>query len=405
MISPATNMFHPQGQPGANIFHPQGAQQQPKPASPMNTLFHPQSQNLGQISSPAAPKIAPQVAPQQPKPPAISNSVSGGITNPGGGGNQQPIQGSGDLQTQGQTNNTIPYPYNKYINQELQSGWNLAQQPLPIYGAPRIAPITAQEQQGLNGIASLQNGYQPYLNSAQQSIQNAPQSFTPQQWNTQTSQQYMDPYAKDVVQNQQDMALHNAQIANQQLMGNAAQQGAFGGSRQGVMQSENARNLGILQNQIANQGLSQAYQQGENTFNTANQTGLNAAQYGTQSQLAKGAAMGGLGSMSQQLGLGASNANIAAGQIGQNQTQNSLNLAYGDFLNQRQYPQNQLSAFNSLMSGSYPGTYNQQQNAVAPNQAQNYLGLGIAGLGAITSPLSSGGSSILGDIGSFISGL
>lgn len=341
----------------------------------------------------------------QARPPSVSNSVTGGITNPRGGGGQQQIQGSGDLQTTNQTNNSIPYPYNKYINQELQSGWNLAQQPRPIYGAPRIAPIPGQEQQGLNGIASLQNQYQPYLNKAQQYIQGAQMGYNPQQWNAQTAQKYMDPYAKSVVQDQQDMALHNAQIANQQLMGNAAQQGAFGGSRQGVMQAENARNLGVLQNQIADQGLSQAYQQGENTFNQANQTGLDAAKYGTTSALAKGTAMGGLGSMGQQLGLTGANANIAAGQIGQNQTQNSLNLAYGDFLNQRQYPMNQLQSFNSLMSGSYPNTYNQQTNAVAPNQTQNYLGLGIAGLGALTAPTGSGGSSILGDIGSFVGGL
>lgn len=437
------------------------------------------------VAQPTSPKISsPFQSSPKPNPPGVvapvgSPAASNSINTIPAVANQanNNFQGQGNLQTTGSTTNSVPQPYAPYVSNVLQAGWNAATQPYPIYGAPRIAPLNAQENQALSSIQGLQGQYQPALNQAygtisgtqaqyspymtqaasdiqslpgqyqpllsqaQQAANSATTSYTPQQWNSATAGQYMDPYMQSVVQDQQNMALHNAQIAQRQMNGNAAAQGAFGGTRMAMEDAENQRNLGILQNQIANQGLSQAYQQGQNTFNTANQMGLSAAQFGNQAPLGVSNALSNIGSLSgnlgisganalsgigglgqstgtaqanalgnlattgQNLGLTGANANLAAGQIGQGQTQNSLNLAYSDFLAQHGWPQQQLSWYNTLLGGSYPNNYNTTTNSAQPNQAANYLGLGIAGLGALSQPLTSGGNSILGDVGTFLGGL
>jgi hypothetical protein len=92
--------------------------------------------------------------------------------------------------------------------------------------APQIAGQDALQQQAQTLATQGVGSYQPFLQQAQAST--GPQAF----------QQYMSPYQSQVM----DAALaefdRNAQIQQQQIADQAVASGAFGGGREGVMQSE-----------------------------------------------------------------------------------------------------------------------------------------------------------------------
>ena len=98
----------------------------------------------------------------------------------------------------------------------------------------------------------------------------AAQMAGPQSWLAQgTAQAYMNPYQQAVT----DQALYEANRQYQQqlnqLNAQAVSAHAYGGSRQAIQQAEAARNNAINQAAIENTGLSNAYTQGTQQFNTA----------------------------------------------------------------------------------------------------------------------------------------
>lgn len=298
--------------------------------------------------------------------------------------------GSSNNTTTTNNTSTIPAPYSQYIPQTLGAAWGIANNtPYTPYPGQQIAPLNSQETSSLQGIQNLQGAYQPLMNSAANLSQGAPTSYTPQTWNNTTAQQYMSPYTSQVNDAQNAELLRNAQINQQHLGGNAAQQNAFGGSRFGLEQSENARNLQTAQNMNTATNLNQAYNSGQGAFNTANQMGLSAAQFGNQGANNSAYTLGSLASQGQNLGITGANANLAAGQVAQNQAQNSLNLGYSNFQQQLNYPKDQLAWFNSIMSGAQSPTSNTSSTTTTPGASpfSQIAGLGIAGLGAYNSGL------------------
>lgn len=104
------------------------------------------------------------------------------------------------------------------------------------------------------------------------------------------AQQYMSPYMQSVVDIQQREAQRAADIATQSRNAQAVRAGAYGGSRQAIMDSEAARNLATQQGDIQAQGLQAAYSQAQQQFNAdqarrAQEAAL-AAQYGMTAQQA-----------------------------------------------------------------------------------------------------------------------
>ena len=107
----------------------------------------------------------------------------------------------------------------------------------------------------------------------------AAQMAGPQSWLAQgTAQAYMNPYQQAVT----DQALYEANRQYQQqlnqLNAQAVGANAYGGSRQAIQQAEAARNNAINQAAIENTGLSNAYTQGTQQFNTAQGQQLQAGQ-------------------------------------------------------------------------------------------------------------------------------
>src|SRR5215831_11862250 len=100
-----------------------------------------------------------------------------------------------------------------------------------------------------------------------------------------TSQQYMSPYMQDVVDTQKQKAVQDWNQALETQRGQAAAAGAYGGSRQAVEEATGQRDLQLQLAQIQASGLQNAYQQGQQQFNTQQQQALAAQQFNIQSAL------------------------------------------------------------------------------------------------------------------------
>jgi len=102
------------------------------------------------------------------------------------------------------------------------------------------------------------------------------------------SQGYMSPYMQNVVNAQQREARRAGEIQRNQNQAQAVNAGAFGGSRQAIVEAERQRNLGTQLGDIQAQGLQQAYQQGQGQFNTEQNAYLQAQQANQQANMQTG---------------------------------------------------------------------------------------------------------------------
>ncbi len=100
---------------------------------------------------------------------------------------------------------------------------------------------------------------------------------------------FMSPYMQSVVEAQQREARRISDVQQQVEQAQAARSGAFGGSRQGILQAERSRNLARQLGDIQATGLQSAFQQAQQQFNTEQQARLAAQQANQQAGLTVGA--------------------------------------------------------------------------------------------------------------------
>jgi hypothetical protein len=189
--------------------------------------------------------------------------------------------------------------------------------------------------------------------------------------NPYATQAYMSPYMQNVVNVQQQEAQRMSDIAGTQQRGQATQQGAFGGSRQALMEAERQRNLATQQGQIQATGLQSAFDQARQ----AQQFGANLGLQGAQAGIAGG----------QQLyGQGLGNLGLQSQYGGQQQAynQNVLNQAIQNYANVQQYPQQQLAFMNAQIRGLPMQSTTTQSYQAAPSAISQLAGLGTAAYGA-----------------------
>jgi len=241
---------------------------------------------------------------------------------------------------------------------------------------------TAGQAQGLQSLA-------------QQAIQQGRQ-YGQDITNPYRTQAFMSPYMQNVVDIQQREARRASDIASQADKASAVKAGAFGGSRQAVMEAERQRNLATQLGDIQAQGLQSAFQNAQqqqlNAQNQAMQgygTGIQGYGAGITGQTgAYGAASQGAGTLGalggQQLNAQQSIANLQ-NTFGQQQQQNQqqiINQAMQNYQMQRMYPQQQLQYLGSLLSGLPVSSTGQVTNIPAPSLVSQLGGLGTAAVGA-----------------------
>jgi hypothetical protein len=289
---------------------------------------------------------------------------------------------------------------------------SVSERPVDI-PAMQIAGMSPQQQDALRMASSGIGVYQPYMNQASQNYANASAGFSglpqygqaainygvagAQAYNPQSSADYMNPYQEQVTQNAMKEMQRQAQVQQQGLSAQAVKSGAFGGSRQGVQQTELGRNLYDIQSQRIFQDYANNYNQAQTaSMNAFQNQQARAQQVGNLAlgagNLAQAGAAGLAGVGQQTANLGQQMSGLAQGDtsflynIGEKQQayQQKVNDAARQTALQQQYEPYQRVSF---LSDIYKGAPSSQQTlsqtaAPSPSLISQVGGLGIAGLSA-----------------------
>jgi len=203
----------------------------------------------------------------------------------------------------------------------LGRGAALANEPYYAYQGPLTAGESAPQTAAFQGIGNLVVPTEQMGN------------YVPQQFSATAAQQYMNPYLQAALDPQIAEARRQAEIQRMQDAGRLTQAGAFGGSRQAIMESELNRNL--LQNLagITGTGYAQAYNQAMQQFNTE-QDRQAAAQTAANTY--------GLAALTKQAELGGIQRGI---------TQEGIAAERAQFEEERDFPYKQVQYMQSLLQG------------------------------------------------------
>jgi len=329
------------------------------------------------------------------------HKVGGGRIYGGGGGGSAPAPSTAPTQTTVQNTN-IPEYAQPYVETMLgatqQQLFNTTTNPDGTVQITGVKPYVPYSQNPADYVAP----FSPLQQTAQQGVANLQ---TPQQYNTATGAaafgtgqalgagqglqntltsaqgigQYMNPYLQNVLQ--PSMALLNQQYGQQaaQEQGQATGAGAFGGSREALMQGLNQQNQMLAQNQLVGNAYNQAFQNAQNQATNVAGMNLQGAQAGIQGagQLAN---IGGQQLQAQQGILGAQ---AQAGAQQQAQQQQIINQAIQNYAVAQQYPQQQLAFMNAQLRGLPLQSSTVQQYQAAPSAISQAAGLGTAGIAGL----------------------
>ena len=199
-------------------------------------------------------------------------------------------------------------------------------------------------------------------------------------------QGYMSPYMQNVVDYQKQSALRDYQIAQPMRQAQAVAKGAFGGSRQAIVDSEAQRSLNSQLQGIQATGTQKAFEDAQRQQQFGAQLGLQGLQTGLQGfgQMGQSAStLGQLGTaqLGAQQGIIGTQSQMGAQQQGLEQQK--INQSIQDYATAQQYPMMQLAQLNAMLRGLPLQQSTTQQYQAQPGMAQQALGLGLGGLGAV----------------------
>lgn len=276
-------------------------------------------------------------------PRAFIRKAGGGII-PQGGGGSVPTSTT-------QTNTGLPSWALPYAQDTLAKQSALSDRGYQPYGEDRIAGFSPLQEQAKAQAAGMQTN-QAVGQGMGIAGQVAQGGLNTQNFGQAQADQYMSPYMQNVVDIQKREAQRQSGIQGTQQQAQAAQAGAFGGSRDAIMRAERERNLGTQMGDIQAQGSQAAYTNAQQQFNADQNRGIQGM------QLAGSAAntLGQLGGQQFQQGVDINKLQSAYGTQEQALKQAGLSQAYQDFQNQQAFPQQQLGYMANMINGLPIGT-------------------------------------------------
>ena len=236
-----------------------------------------------------------------------------------------------------------------YVTNMLGKGQALANQPYQAYTGPLSAGQSTAQQAAFQGVGNL----------SVPTGQMGAAGFQPQKFTAQAAQDYMNPYMQAALDPQIEEARRQAQITRLGDANRLTQAGAYGGSRQAIMESELNRSLGQNLANITGQGYQSAYDKAMQQFNTEQQA---------QSQAQNLTNQYGLQALQNQASLGAQERAIQSEGIAADIAQ---------FEEERDFPYKQTQYQQSLLQGLPLAA--QSYSYAKPSQLSELLG-GSGGL-------------------------
>jgi hypothetical protein len=172
------------------------------------------------------------------------------------------------------------------------------------------------------------------------------------------AQQYMNPYLESALRPQMAEMQRAADIARVQDAGRLTQAGAFGGSRQAIMESEGRRNLMGKQSDALAQGYSTAYDKAMQQFNADQARSAQEAQFGAtfglqglQTGLQGAQTQAQAGALEAQTGLAGLKGMLEAGGIERGIESEGIAADKAQFEEARLNPYKMVQFQQSLLSG------------------------------------------------------
>lgn len=234
---------------------------------------------------------------------------------------------------------TVAPGFQGYLENMLNRSWGLSQEQFQPYTGQKFAYETTDPTTG-----KVSFGYSPLEQQAFKGL-GAIGQYQPTQFNTGLGpvgsvQDYMNPYLQNVVDIQGREARRQADISRNAEQARLAQAGAYGGSRQAIMEAERQRNLGTQLGDIQEKGLMAAYDQAQKQRLAEATLGLSAQQYGE---------------LSKQFGAGqdlkTAGEQVKAGTIQRGIEQAPLDFGYQQWSESQNFPYKQLTFMRDIVSG------------------------------------------------------
>ena len=281
-----------------------------------------------------------------------------------------------------------------------QAGGGLLGQQQQIPGQ-QVAGFTPTQTSAMNLASQGIGAYQPYLDAAQAAQTAAlgtagagAQALAGMQFapTGEAIQQYMDPYQQNVTRDALKEMDRQGAMAQNQLAGQAVGAGAFGGSRFGIQQAEQARNLQDIKSRRIFEDMSRNYQQAVGAMQAANAARTQQAQgFANLGNVASGIGQrtGALGQAQQAAQAQDVSQLMGIGGMQQQLQQQGLNVGYQNQLNAMMEPYRRLSYGQQMLQGLAPlGGTTQQTVAPMPTtnpyvQAAGTMGTLYSGLGSL----------------------
>lgn len=274
------------------------------------------------------------------------------------------LSSSGLTDTPSSANVTGPSTFTQpYVQDVLGKGQALLNNPAPQYTGQLTAGTSDLQNQAWQGLSNLT--LPSTMTTAGTNLLDignkaAGTTYNPvgSAFDAAAAQQYMNPYLQASLNPQLEEARRQSQITQLANAAKSTQAGAYGGSRQALMDTETQRALGTNLANITGQGYNTAYDKATAQFNADQARKIQEAQYGTdvglkglsQATTANQAA-GNVGTNQAQYGLLNLQALGTAGNTQQAQNQAGLNALYNQYLEQRNYPATLLANQANLIKG------------------------------------------------------
>tara|TARA_R100000655_G_C2974076_1_gene190823 strand:- start:6 stop:911 length:906 start_codon:yes stop_codon:yes gene_type:complete len=247
------------------------------------------------------------------------------------------------------------------------------------FSAQQLAELSEGQKQAISSALTGVGAFQPFLQQGRAAVTQGIAGVQGADFTPTSYQDFMSPFTEEVI----DTTL--ADIAEQgakqqaQLGAASVNQGAFGGSRQGIAQGEIAANVADQQARTAGQLRSQGFAQAQNLAQQAARQQLAQAQLGGQ----LGVSQAGLGQLGQQMGVQDINTLLGIGGLQQQQAQRQFDVTRANELARQALPFQRIGFMSDIFRGvpALQQTYS-TTTTPPPSRTSQLLGLGIAGLGA-----------------------
>jgi len=261
------------------------------------------------------------------------------------------------------------------------------------YGDQRIAGFTNAELTAQDARQAMYNQGDPSSEFASgligQAASYAPQmeGFATNRWQDADRSSYMNPYVEDVLNPQLREARESFdRDLNRSQADSIARGGSVGSYRMGLQDNQLRGQKALALSDIRGKGMYDAYGAGQSEFEQEQARGLQGLGSTAQTLQGLAGASSQLGFDSQQRQLSNISELERSGAVQREMQQREMDLAYGDFTQERDFPMQRMQFLSSILSGVPNAQLGGQTTSTPqPGLASQLasLGLGAAGISQI----------------------